>query len=230
MNPNFFSTHRYDLLGTDVGRAVCWSDEGTPRMDWSIDALRVGATVSGSDRYALQDWWDRWHMTPQDKVVAELNARSSPPFPTSVERKLLGHIPEHSRVNCIRPTQDQVRNDLGGAHKTAVAAVICGPTSGTDQVVYYQFPDTATMRAAFDDPGGYRQPCTVTETGQLVGGGPYREPDGRAGLSRCSTPSDYDHIEWTNDQLAIAVYALDYGGSHGGEEMIDWWYEEGGPF
>jgi hypothetical protein len=223
--PGFLGTQRHDWLGVDLGQVLCQpGHDGTQAMDWSMEPLLLAGRVIGNEPAALTGWWSQWHLAPLSRIVNEVNAQSAPPFPTEPERALLDRIPPVSRVNCVRPSPEQVWRDVGAA---PVVGVACGRTSGAALVAYYQFPDAVTMRATFADTGDFGNDC-ATAPPDFNGSRAYSRVNGSTGRLRCGV---YDStgertLEWSDDRLAIAVYA------HQGTEpfaMIDWWTHDAGP-
>lgn len=220
----FLGTGRHDWLGVDLGQVLCRSNaDGTLRIDWSMEPLLMAGTVTGTDRAALTGWWSQWHLAPLRRIVQAVNAHASPPFPTKAEKALLGHIPRVSRLNCVRPPSGRVWYDVGAAD---VTGVVCGPTSGARTVAYYRFHDAAAMRAAFNDTGQGESPC-IRASGDFSGSGTYARGK-RSGRLRCGTIAGTNkrYLEWTDDRLAIAVYASD---GRDPFAMIDWWTHDAGP-
>ncbi|MGP4016452.1 serine/threonine-protein kinase [Saccharopolyspora sp. 5N708] len=221
--PGFRGTQRHDWLGVDLGQVLCQpGPDGTLAMDWSMEPLLLAGRVVGSEPAALTAWWSQWHIAPLGRIVGELNAQSAPPFPTEPERALLDHIPPVSRVNCVRPSPEQVWRDVGA---TSAVGVACGRTSGAALVVYYQFPDAATMRSVYNDTGDFGEDC-VTVPADFNGGRAYARGDGSTGRLRCSDDNGERTLAWTDDRFAIAVFA------HQGTDpfpMIDWWTHDAGP-
>lgn len=219
----FLGTARHDWLGVDLGQVLCRPEsDGTLRMEWSMEPLLVAGAVTGVDRAALTGWWSQWHLAPLSRIVEEVNARSSPPFPTRSERALLRHVPRVSRINCVRASPEQVWRDVGSA---AVTGTACGPTSGAGMVVYYQFRDVAAMRAAYNGGGGGGS-CTEPSKG-FVGSGTYSR-GGRRGRIQCGVIDGTGErfLEWTDERRAIAVFAHR---GRGPVAMVDWWVHDAGP-
>ncbi|MCI2420907.1 serine/threonine protein kinase [Saccharopolyspora sp. K220] len=222
--PGFLGTQRHDWLGVDLGQVLCQpGPDGTLAMDWSMEPLLLAGRVVGNEPTALTGWWSQWHLAPLGRIISAVNAQSAPPFPTEPERALLDHIPPVSRVNCVRPSPEQVWRDVGAASAVGVA---CGRTSGAALVVYYQFPDVAAMRSAFNDTGDSGEDC-ITLPPDFNGDRGYSR-GGSTGRLRCGFDESTGErtLAWTDDRLAIAVHA------HQGTEpfaMIDWWTHDAGP-
>ncbi|WP_211588566.1 hypothetical protein, partial [Allorhizocola rhizosphaerae] len=226
--PDFLGTGRHDWLSVDLGQYLCRpGPDGTLAMEWSMEPLLIAGRVTGSERGALHGWWWEWHLAPLSRIVAAVNARAAPPFPTGPERALLDRIPIASRLNCLRPSPGQVWADIGGV--TPVAAVACGRTSGAGLVVYYQFADAEAMRRTFN-AGSDTEPekdCTRLPE-EFYGSRPYARGNGSSGTLRCGTHDSTGerYLQWTDERFAIAVYA------HWGTEpfaIIDWWRHDAGP-
>ncbi|HWD05225.1 MAG TPA: serine/threonine-protein kinase [Amycolatopsis sp.] len=221
----FLGTTRFDWLSVDLGQVLCHpGPDGTVAVDWSLEAFSMIGHVTGSSPDATGGWWTQWHVAPLGRIVGEVNARATPPFPTAAERALLQHIPPQSRLNCVRPSADQRWQDLGAV--SAVAAVACGRTSGAGLVVYYQLPDAATLRQVFNSTGDSENACTSLPK-DFSGDRPYSR-GGHTGRLACETdqPGGERVLRWTDDQTGIEVVA------HRGNDpfaMIDWWTHDAGP-
>ncbi|MQA77342.1 MAG: protein kinase [Streptosporangiales bacterium] len=222
--PGFLGTGRHDWLGVDLGQVLCRPEsDGTLRMDWSMEPLLVAGTVTGVERTTLTGWWSQWHLAPLSRIVEAVNEQAAPPFPSASERAVVRRVPRVSRINCVRPSPEQVWRDVGAADVTGVA---CGPTSGAGMVVYYRFRDVAAMRAAYNDSGGGGGGCTDPSNG-FSGSGAYSR-GGRSGRIRCGVIEGTGErfLEWTDDRRAIAVYAHR---GRGPVAMVDWWIHDAGP-
>jgi hypothetical protein len=220
----FRGTRRFDLRSADIGVLSCYpGPRSTLVMEWSVEALFVAGRAVGTDAEALAGWWRRDFGPPIDRIVAAVNATSAPPFPTAEEQSLLDHVPERSRLNCLRPSAEQVRVNVGEA---PVVAVVCGATSGAARIVfYYQFRDLRSMRQSYGDGESGAEDCTKLPDG-FRGEAPYRR-GGVSGRLLCARAENGTwYMVWTTDQLRIQAFAFQ------GDDpfaMIDWWRHEAGP-
>ncbi|QYN19503.1 serine/threonine-protein kinase [Amycolatopsis sp. DSM 110486] len=221
----FLGTTRFDWLSVDLGQVLCHpGPEGTVAMDWSLEAFSMIGHVTGSSPDVVGGWWSQWHLAPLSRIVSEVNSHTTPAFPTDAERSLLQHVPQQSRLNCVRPSADQKWQDLGAVN--TVAAVACGRTSGAGLVVYYQLPDAATMRQVFNSTGDSDAACTSLPK-DFSGDRPYSR-GGRTGRLSCATedPGGERVLKWTDDATTIETIA------HRGNDpfaLIDWWTHDAGP-
>ncbi|MDQ7908162.1 Hsp70 family protein [Phytohabitans sp. ZYX-F-186] len=222
--PGFSGTRRFDLRSADLGVLSCHpGPRSTLVMEWSVEALLVAGRAVGTDAAALAGWWRGSFGPPVARIVEAVNAASTPPFPSAEERALLGHIPERTRVNCLRPSAEQRRVNVGAA--PVVAAVVCGPTSGARIVFYYRFADVASMRRSYGsgDDGG--KDCTRLPDG--FNGESRYSRGGATGRLRCGQSENGNrYLEWTTDQLAVQAFAFQGGDPFA---MIDWWRHDAGP-
>jgi len=222
--PGFLGNRRYDLRSVDLGGLLCYpgADSGLV-LEWSVEPLRVLGRATGADPAALTAWWASYFGPPTAAIVSAVNKQSSPPFPTERESALLAHIPAASRNNCVRPSDQQVRMNVGD---TPVTAVVCGPTSGAAIVFYYQFPDPVTMNASYGapDPGG--ADCTTATTD--FGGEHSYSRGGETGRLRCFTTDNTGERDmiWTDDRLNIEGMAFQCGDPLA---VLDWWRNDAGP-
>ncbi|GFJ84508.1 hypothetical protein Phou_086880 [Phytohabitans houttuyneae] len=221
--PEFLGTRRFDLRSAEIGVLSCHpGPQSTLVMEWSVEALLVAGRGVGTDAKALAGWWRGSSDPPTARVVEAVNAASQPPFPSERERALLAHIPERSRQNCLRPSAEQVRNNVGEA---PVVAVVCGPTAGARIVFYYQFRDVASMRQSYGSGTTNGEDCTSLPDG-FQGESAYRR-GGMTGRLECAQAQNGTlYLVWTTDQLAIQAFAFQ------GDDpfaMIDWWRHEAGP-
>jgi hypothetical protein len=221
--PGFLGSRRYDLRSVEVGVVLCRpGEQSTLVMEWSAEALLVAGRAVGTDAAGLSAWWRVYSGPPIAQTVRAINAGSTPPFPTAEEAALLEHIPQRSRVNCLRPSAEQVWRNVGSE---PVVAVGCGPTSGARVVFYYQFPDAAAMRRSYGTHPASDKKCTALPR-PFRGEAPYRR--GRmSGWLRCGTDDAGNRwLEWTTDQVAIRAFAFQGGDP---AAMIDWWRHDAGP-
>ncbi|HEX2131546.1 MAG TPA: serine/threonine-protein kinase [Actinophytocola sp.] len=221
--PGFLGDRRYHLRSVDVGEMLCYPGErGTPTLEWTVEPLLTLARATGPDPAELAEWWNRTLGIPPERVVAAVNERAEPPFPTAEERALLAHVPPASRTLCLRPSPEQVRDDAGDA---ATAAVACGPTAGAGAVYYYQFADVAAMNASYAGDLDVSGPdCTTVPRG-FTGDAPYARA-GATGRLGCEQRDGRPFLSWTHERLRIAVFA--YRGASP-ELLLEWWRTEAGP-
>lgn len=221
--PGFLGTQRHDWLRVDVGQVLCRPGAGgTLTMEWSMEPLLISGRVTGNEPAALAGWWSGWHLAPLSEIVGAMNEKSG--FPTAAEARLLRHIPEASRKNCVRPSPEQAWQDIGAV---SAVGVVCGRTSGAKLVAYYQFKDAATMRYAFNSSGSSDGPTCTSLPEDFEAERPYSR-GGHTGVLRCGAVDGTGerYLEWTDDKLAIAAYA--YGGAEP-FVLIDWWTHDAGP-
>ncbi|MFL6073601.1 MAG: serine/threonine-protein kinase [Mycobacteriales bacterium] len=221
--PGFLGNRRYDLRSVDLGGVQCYPGPSSGLvMEWSVEPLRVLGRATGTDPAALAYWWRGYHGPPTPAVVAAVNRQAKPPFPTAREGALLAHIPPASRTDCVRPSDQQVKFNVGNA---PVVGVVCGPTSGAAVVFYYQFTDGAAMRASYGATVPNGADCTGEPSG-FDGEYPYSR-GGETGRLRCSTDNTGDRsLIWTDDRLAIEGMAFQ---GRDPAAMIDWWRNDAGP-
>lgn len=218
----FLGNQRYDLRSVDLGGLLCHPGQDSALvMEWSVEPLLVLGRASGAVPAALSGWWQEYHGPPESVVVTAVNRQADPTFPTARETALLAHIPPASRHNCIRPSNQQVRLNVGDA---PVVGVVCGPTSGAAIVFYYQFASVAAMHASYGAPEIGGEDCTGQTTGF---NGEHAYTRGReTGRLTCSSDSGRRSLTWTDDRLAIEVEAFQGGDP---AAMIDWWRYDAGP-
>jgi len=221
--PGFRGSRRYDLRSVELGVLLCHPGaRSTLVMEWSVEALLVAGRAVGTEAAALTAWWRSYSGPPVARTVEAVNAQSTPPFPTAAEAALLAHIPQRSRVDCLRPSDEQVRRNVGSE---PVVAVVCGPTSGAGIVFYYQFPDAAAMRRSYGNRPARDKACTALPR-PFAGEAPYRR-GGLTGWLRCGTNENGRRwLEWTTEQLGIQAFAFNGGDP---AAMIDWWRHDAGP-
>ncbi|MFC0533693.1 Hsp70 family protein [Phytohabitans kaempferiae] len=219
---DFRGTRRFDLRSADIGVLSCHpGPRSTLVLEWSVEALLVAGRATGTEATSLAGWWRVYFGPPTDRIVAAVNATSSPAFPTAEERELLDRVPERSRHDCLRPSPEQKRRNVGEA--PTVAAVVCGPTSGARVVFYYQFASRDAMRRSYGS-GRQGSDCTTLPSG-FNGEAPYRR-GGATGRLGCGQVEGNRWLEWTTDHLAIRAFAFQGGDP---AAMIDWWRHDAGP-
>jgi hypothetical protein len=221
--PGFLGSRRYDLRSVELGALMCHpGPRSTLVMQWSVESLLLAGRATGTDAESLSAWWRIDSGPPVAKVVAAVNARAVPAFPTTEENALLARVPKRSQVDCLRPSREQIRSNVG---TEPVVAVVCGPTSGAQIVFYYQFQSQAAMRRSYGTEVRGNDDCTKLPEG-FEGESPYQR-GGVTGRLRCATGEDGNRrLIWTSDQSAIQAFAF-----RGGDPtaMIDWWRHDAGP-
>ncbi|MEJ3747667.1 Hsp70 family protein [Actinomycetes bacterium KLBMP 9797] len=220
--PGFLGSRRYDLRSAEVGVLLCHpGPQSTLVLRWSAEPLLLAGHATGVDAAELSVWWRVYSGPPVTRLVEAINAQSTPPFPTAPETALLDHVPPRSRKDCLRPSGEQVRTNVG---TEPVVAVVCGPTSGARIVFYYQFPDRTAMRRSYGT-GDAGEACTTLP--RAFAGESRYQRGGHSGWLRCGTSESGNRwLEWTSEELAIQAFAF-----HGGDPtaMIDWWRHDAGP-
>jgi hypothetical protein len=221
--PGFVGNRRYDLRSVDIGDMLCYPGErGTPTLEWTVEPLLVMARATGSDAADLTEWWWRGIPIPLGKVVATLNKKAVPAFPDADERALLAHIPQASRVNCMRPSDGQVYDNVGDAD---VVAITCGPTDGAAVVLYYQFSDLDSMNAAYASNLDTSGPSCAATPNPFVGDAPYQE-HGDSGRLGCAVSGKHPFLAWTSNRLRIATFAFQ---GYDPDALLEWWRGDAGP-
>ncbi|MGH3761567.1 protein kinase domain-containing protein [Actinophytocola sp.] len=221
--PGFVGNRRYDLRSVDVGEMLCYPGErGNPTLEWTVEPLLLLAKATGRDAADLTEWWRRGIPVPLGKVVSAVNKRAEPAFPDARERDLLSHIPQASRVNCMRPAAGQVRDIVVDASRV-VAAVTCGPTAGAAAVFYYRFSDLDSMNAAHAANLDTSGPNCAGNPKPFVGDAPYsrRGDTGRLG---CGQSGKQPFLAWTSDKLRIATFAFQ---GYDADSLLEWWRDAG---
>lgn len=222
--PGFLGNQRYDIRSVDLGGLLCRPGPNSSLvMEWSVEPLRVLGTATGTDPKTLASWWRSYYGPPVSAIAAAVNKQSTPPFPTPQESDLLSHIPAASRANCMRPSEQQKKVNVGNA---PVIGVVCGPTTGAAIVFYYRFADNAAMQASYGTPEMDGADCT-TETTGFSGEHAYSRGH-ETGRLQCSTTDDTGERDmvWTDNRLSIEGFAFEGGDP---AAMIDWWLNDAGP-
>ncbi|HEY2700328.1 MAG TPA: serine/threonine-protein kinase [Pseudonocardiaceae bacterium] len=222
--PGFLGNQRFDLRSVFIGGLQCHPGlNSSLDLEWSVEPLLVLGKATGPDPVGLANWWQSNYGPPTGAIVAALNKQDSPPFPTARESALLAHIPAISRNNCIRPSADQARTNVGNYQ---VVGVVCGPTSGAPIIFYYQFADDTAMNASYGVPQENAYDCTTLPSA-FDGEHAYNR-GGQTGRLQCGSDDNSPNkdLVWTDDQLAIEAFAFQ---GHDPTAMIDWWRDDAGP-
>ncbi|WP_131803704.1 serine/threonine-protein kinase [Pseudofrankia sp. BMG5.36] len=226
-NPGTLGTNQWDLRGVDLGNLLCYRGSGgVPTMEWTLESMRVLGRVVGHDPADLATWWAGNHGPSQVEITKAVNRTSTPPFPTAAERQLLTHIPPAARVDCMRLSEDQVKQNVGD--QKPVAAIACDSQAGNPRIIfYYQMADAAALAATlrFNDPGTDAD-CTQ-QPPDFLGGAPYLN-NGDTGRLVCGTnQSGARYLIWSNDRLNILACA--FGSRLPPADLIAWWSANAGP-
>ena len=221
----FLGNRGWDLRSVDLGSMLCYQgDRGVPMLEWTVEPLLVMARASGTTPEDLVKWWNRTLGMPVAKIVAASNETADPPFPTAAESALLQRVPETTRVNCLRPPEEQKRDNVG---RTDIVAVVCGPSPAAGIVFYYQFDDVATMTAAYlSDQTVSGGDCQANPP-NFSGDSPYaaRGDTGRLACGTTGTPPQ-PALTWTSEKFRILTFAY-FGWDQA--ELIEWWRTAAGP-
>lgn len=114
--PGFLGTRRYDLRSVEIGVLLCHpGPESSLVLQWSVEPLLLIGRAVGLDPVDLAGRWRQYSGPPTSEVVEAVNAGAEPPFPSKTEAELLTHVPEVSRVNCLRPSGEQIRKNVGSS-------------------------------------------------------------------------------------------------------------------
>ena len=222
--PGSLGNQRLDLRSVVIGGLQCHpAPNSSVELEWSVEPLLVLGKAIGPDPVGLADWWQSYYGPPTGAIVTAINKQAQPAFPTAQESALLAHIPAATRNNCIRPSADQAKINVGNY---PVVGIVCGPTSGAAIIFYYQFANDTDMNAAYGVPELGGADCTALPNG-FDGEHAYNR-GGQTGRLQCSSQDNSPNkdLVWTDDQLAIEAFAFQ------GREpvaMIDWWRDDAGP-
>ena len=220
---NFTGNRAYDLRSIDLGTMLCYVDQqGQAVLEWTVEPLLVMARATGPKADELVRWFDLTYGIPLEKVVAAANEKARPSFPTTEESTLLGHVPENTRNNCMRPPESQIKLNRS---EQSTAAVVCGPSPGAPIIFYYQFPDRKSMDAAYlaqqDSSGG---DCR-TNPPNFDGDAPY-DRGGDSGRLSCGATNGNHTLIWTSNKFNILVLAFQ---GKDPTQLIAWWQNGAGP-
>jgi eukaryotic-like serine/threonine-protein kinase len=222
--PGFVAEHQLDMRSAIVGDLLCYRDERhAPVLEWTFEPLDVMGRATGTSVSGLLNWWwGYFGFDPPTAALADaLNRQATPAFPTADERNLLSHIPDASRVDCVRPPQHQIEANVGDAD---VTAVVCGPTRGASIVFYYQFSDPAAMDTVYSRSTNSGPACT-SQPRDFRGDGPYSHGGSTGGLT-CGKNANGRYLIWTDQHQAIM--ALAFGGADA-PTLLNWWQHDAGP-
>jgi hypothetical protein len=224
--PGFLWDHPLDLRSVVIGDLLCHPDaRHAPVLEWTVEPLRLMGVATGSTAAGLAGWWRGYfgYAPPASAIAAAVDRQASPAFPTAVERALLDHVPAASRVDCMRPSADQVRDNVG---RVPVTAVVCGPTRGAGTVFYYQFTDAASMNAAYTRNNDISGPDCTTQPADFHGDAPYSR-GGRTGRLGCArTTAGTLDLVWTDSGLEVLGMAF---AATDATLLLDWWRWDAGP-
>ena len=108
---------------------------------------------------------------------------------------------------------------------TDVVAVTCGPTDGAAVVFHYQFPDLASMNAAYASNLDTSGPDCAATPEPFVGDAPYHR-GGDSGRLGCGVSGEQPFLAWTSDRLRIATFAFQ---GYDPDSLLTWWRGDAGP-
>lgn len=193
----------------DAGRLLCFTGDDGPRIEWSVDDLRVHASAHkrGSAGRSLIAWWSK------DGGISETNARRE--FPDEYERELVSHVPAAFATTCDR-------NDFSTYGSRAT--VYCRPPGGAvDGVWYLALPTKEALDKLVEARAKpWRK---IDGSCRRTGGAPAVRPY-RDGVRVCYESGDVAWVEWSDDQLLIFAYAKLKGSLF---DLYDWWLKSAGP-
>ncbi|MCI2416057.1 serine/threonine protein kinase [Saccharopolyspora sp. K220] len=222
----FLGNNRLDLRSIEIGGLLCYrGPQDTPVIEWTIEPLLLMTRGTGAEPEALASWWRQYYgFEPfAGQVIEAINANAKPAFPTPQEQALLNRIPEASRVDCMRPPQQQIELNV---QDQPVAAVVCGPTRGAGIVFYYQLPDTASMNSSYEWNTDITGPDCNTGPPDFRGNAPYARNGTTGRLSCAMNDTGNPFLIWTDDQQKILTFA--FKGSDP-PVLLDWWRSQAGP-
>jgi hypothetical protein len=120
--------HRYPATGPALGRALCYTRDGTSTVVWTEDAAHSVSRAEAPDDAALRKAWTGW--------------TGNPAFPTRDESAL---IDVAAGTGCVRAAAADL-----DAYPGAVAGITCTPAgTGARSVSYYRFAAFPALRTAF---------------------------------------------------------------------------------
>ncbi|MBE3008108.1 serine/threonine protein kinase [Microbispora sp. NEAU-D428] len=218
-NPaGFLGSDRYNHKSAEVGAVLCHPEaDGAFAVEWSIEPFLVLARAFGADPGKLAGWWDASSTPSLEKLAQAINARARPAFPTAAEQALLRHIPAASRVDCVRPSKEQIATNV---HDTSIVGVVCGPFRGVGFVFYYQFPDRASMRRNYALNAVHSDTTCGTPPGGFVGEGAYSIKGKPAGRLTCNRNGPWYYLVWTDERLNIEAFHFK---APNPKTLIEWW-------
>jgi serine/threonine protein kinase len=224
--PGFLGDHPLDLRSVVVGDLLCHQDaRHAPVLEWTLEPLRLMGVATGTSGAELASWWRGYfgYGGPSSALAAAVDRQASPAFPTGSEQRLLDRVPAPSRVDCMRPSAQQVRDLVG---PVPVTAVVCGPTRGAGIVFYFQFTDAASTAAAYTRNNDISGPDCTTQPADFHGDAPYSRGggSGRLGCER-STAGTLD-LYWSDTSLEIVGMAF---AATSAPLLLDWWRWDAGP-
>ncbi len=221
--PGHLGDHALDMRSVVVGDLLCYLDKRkAPVLEWTEEPLLVLGRATGTTSAKLAGWWRGYFgfEAPTSQLATAVDRQATPAFPDASEQALLSHVPASSRVDCMRPPQEQITANVGTA---PVTAVVCGPTRGSSIVFYYQFDDAAAMNGAYARNTDISGPDCTTHPADFHGDAPYSK-SGAHGRLACATVSGHHSLAWTDNTLEILTLA--YGGD---DQLLDWWRFDAGP-
>lgn len=199
--------HRYPNGGDQVGRVLCYTENGTTRLVWTDDRERTVARTElrEADDQRLVESWADWI--------------GLPPFPTAAEESLIDLV---DLTRCKRTQAGTL-----ATYRDLEAAIDCDPVNdGATAVSYYKFTNVDAMRRTYDQHAdGANAPAGVDCTNgpvpeNFLGNRPFDLRSVDLGSMLCylgarGTPV----LEWTIEPLRVMVRAT---GSNTPEDLVKW--------
>jgi tRNA A-37 threonylcarbamoyl transferase component Bud32 len=221
-NKGILSNSTYTVLYIDVGEVMCLpGKQGPSAIEWTDEPVLLAARAEGSNAKALADWWGGSSSPLSVERAKAMNSQSRPVFPTQAEKEVLRYIPSDFRNECVRPSEHQVKSDVPDAKVTAVA---CIPSGDPEVVIYYRFPDMASMKKNYGDRSRTGQDCNIKNS-KAVGDTSYSINGKNAGRLWCGKDGGW-YMTWYDEALKIQAFAYDFSDP---AASYKWWQDSAGP-
>ncbi|MDR7276371.1 caspase family protein [Catenuloplanes atrovinosus] len=219
--PDYTGGRRYDVRSVYLGVVLCYAAvDGNHIVEWSVEPLLVAGRIAGSVAASLVDWWTSYRAPPTELVVQTLNRQVG--FPNEAEKALLALIPEPSRKDCMRPSEEFKGQHVGGY--AVSAAVVCRAGTGPPIIFYYQFTNKKDLTENYAPDAGPDGDCTASDTA-VTGESAYSR-GGTTGRLRCEDQDGSLARFWTDERRLI--FGLAFQGRDA-KVMAEWWEHDAGP-